>query len=312
MMNQKQYCWKNRVLVLAGLLWSFSCISFFSLRDFDPLNRLYAAEDTRTGDDARNLDPAKERNRRYLAEMRRRANATKVYRLDEGTRTPVKMRPEPLFRFSNQPDRFPDGTVWAWGAEGRPVALQFIEYHLDERSEQSGFARCNHLFVSLSSGLVAAEWSDGAPWSAKKPGVHTRPLPNPPETAATKVRRLIQLKEIARRFSSTFTDNHGHLQELRFLPRPICRYSDPDSDVVDGAIFFYTVHGTSPELLVLIELRGENPADSTWEYDLMTLACEKFTVCLDEEEVWSWPGVWPPKQRFDSWLYFYGSDRVRL
>ena len=298
MMSQKWNWWKNRVLVLAGLLWSFSCISFFSLRDFDPLNRLYAAEDARTGDDATNVDPAKERNRRYLAEMRRRAEATKVYRLDNGTRTAVKVRPEPLFRFTDRPFKIIDGTIWAWGTQGRPVALQKLELDLDGRKGRNGFAGCLYCFVSLSNGLVAAEWSDGKPWTAKKPGIQARPVPNAPEAAATKVRRLLQLKEISRRFSSTFTVG-GRPEEQRFLPRPICRYSDPDSDIVDGAIFFLTVHGTSPQLLVLIELHGETPANATWEYALVALTCEEFTVRLDQEKVWSMPNVWP-KEKFDT------------
>jgi len=312
MMSHEWHLWRKRVLAVAGSLLPAACISLFAFGFLVSPNRAYANDEAQAGDDATNDDAAKERNRRYLAEMRRRANATRVYRLDEGTRTPVKMRPEPLFRYSDQPHHIIDATVWAWGAKGRrPVALQKVEIDLDGRRGRDGFAGCLYCFVSLSNGLVAAEWSDAAPWSARKPGIHARPVPNAPEAAATEVRRLLQSKEIARRFSSTFEDDKGHLVEQRLLPRPICRYSDPDSGLVDGAIFFLTVYGTSAQLLVLIELHGENAANSTWEYALVSLTCLRFTVRMDQEEVWSMPAVWP-KQRFDTWLYFWGSDLIAL
>jgi hypothetical protein len=218
------------------------------------------------------------------------------------------MRPEPLFRYSGQPHRVIDGTIWAWGAEGRPVALQKVEFDLDRRQGQNAIAGCLYCLVSLSDGLIGADWPDGTPWTAKKPGIKARPVPNAIEAAATEVRRLLQMKKIARRFSSNYSFE-GRPVVQRLLPRPICRYSDPDSGLVDGAIFFLTVHGTSPQLLVLIELHGENADNSTWEYALVALTCAVFTVRLDQEEVWSTPGVYPIR-RLDTWLYFWGSDLV--
>jgi hypothetical protein len=59
--------------------------------------------------------------------MRHRAEATRVYRLDNQKWTSCEIQPEPIFRYSDQPRHILDATIWVWGRSGRPNVLQKIE-----------------------------------------------------------------------------------------------------------------------------------------------------------------------------------------
>ena len=203
MMSQKSYWCKQRVLVVAGLLLSLFSVSFSGVGVFDRLNRACADDEARAGDDAtKNAELAREQRDKRLAEMRRRAEATKVYVLEDGERKPVEMLPEPLMRWHDLvhgPPRLVDATMWAWGTSGRPLATQNVILY--ERG--GGRLGCWYDFESLSDGLLEVQWPDGRPWSSKKPGIEWHTLPGAPEAADGKTRRTFQLKEMARRFSAT-------------------------------------------------------------------------------------------------------------
>ena len=61
------------------------------------------------------------------------------------------------------------------------------------------------------------------------------------------------MKEMARRFSASFT-HKGDMEEMRLLPRPLYRYADPASEIVDGAVFAFTSTGTNPNAFLIFEL----------------------------------------------------------
>ena len=295
---------------LVRRLLQIACISFCGFGVFGFPIHAYADDAAQADGDATSADEAKQRREQYLAEMRRRAEATNVYRLDEGRHTPVKMRPEPMFRYSDPLFKIVDATVWAWGAKGRPVAIQHVQLDLKGRRGRAGYSGVLYCLISLSDGLIAADWPDGKPWTAEKPGIELHPVPDPPEAAATEVRRLFQFKQIARRFSSTHT-HWGRAEEQRFLPRPVVRYADTDSDLVDGAIFFLSTHGATPQLLLLIELEGKNPAEAAWKYALVRMTDGELSVRLDGKEVWLVPSIKGPRQ-CDTWVYLWGSELFRL
>jgi hypothetical protein len=46
-------------------------------------------------------------------------------------------------------------------------------------------------------------------------------------------------------------------QEIRRLATPVYRYADVGAGLRNGVIFGLTTNGTNPDLLLLIELRGE-------------------------------------------------------
>ena len=277
-------------------LWTFGLVQFPS--------GTRAAEAEKPKGDASEEDETSDLREERLDEMRQRAQATKLHRLDEGKRIPVNMLPEPVFRYSDQPRSILDATLWAWGTQGRPAALMKIE------SYRWAGGRWLYCRTSLSEGSLEAEWPDRR-WSSKKPGLDLRQFPDGPAPSDSESRRLLQIKGMARRFASTASDPPMNWQEeQRLLTRPVYRYSDPDSGLLDGAIFAFTTKGTNPDLLLAIELHGQDLTNSLWKYGLQRMTNAGLSVRIDQKEVWSAPHRWPEKT-FDTWLYFFETGATR-
>jgi hypothetical protein len=215
-----------------------------------------------------------------------------------GGRTPVAMRPKPLHRWNEPTRRSHDGTLWAWGRAGRPLVL----FSLEQYPHPSFGSVWSYELVSLSDGLVGATGATGyarltadflnvegeglLPWTTEKRGVTLRPFPGAPAPGGTEGERLRQTKDLARRLSACQFDGQGRERaELRLLPHPIDRYSDPISGLIDGTIFLF-VYGTNPEVVLLIEARSENQSPPSWQYDLTRLTGARPSVSLDQKEVW--------------------------
>lgn len=82
------------------------------------------------GDDREKTPKAQKAQREErLRQMRSRAEATQVLQLHNGKQTTVKVIPQPVFRYSDQPRLILDATLWVWGHKGRPIALQKVEFY---------------------------------------------------------------------------------------------------------------------------------------------------------------------------------------
>lgn len=251
-------------------------------------------------------DTDKQRREEYRVGSRLRAKETRVVQLNDGKKVESEVSGEPLVHYKDEPRDILDATLWAYGTPGRPVALQKIEVY---RAEAKWF----YCMTSLSESLIEAEWRDGQKWSSNQPGIDFRQLPKGPKPAETEVRRLFQMKQIARRFDAELF-NQGTEQDvlMRPLPRPIHRYADPKQGIEDGAIFGYATYGTNPDLLLSIELHREGALGSTWKYGLARMTLYKVTAKLDDKQVWQVPFVpWQGPDRpskFDSWLFFHEAN----
>jgi hypothetical protein len=101
------------------------------------------------------------------------------------------------------------------------------------------------------------------------------------------------MRDVARRFTAHefwHPDNSRH--ELRVLPQPIHRYSDPAEKVQDGAVFAI-VHGTNPEAVVLIEILDRSVGTGAagkgrWQYAVLRSSDAEGHVELDGKEVSAW------------------------
>jgi hypothetical protein len=251
-------------------------------------------------------DAEKQERAEILRGSRLRAKETKIIQLADGKRVEANALTEPLFRYSDDPRDILDGTLWAYGSPGRPVALQKIEVYRNE-------TRSFYCMTSLSDTLIEVGWRDGQKWSSKQPGIQFRQLPGGPKPAATEVGRLFQMKQIARRFDAKlFNQATEQDAQMRPLPRQIYRYTDPDRGIKDGVIFGYATYGTNPDALLSIELHGKGESDYTWNYGLARMTLYKVTVNLDDEEVWQvpyapWQGPDRPS-KFDTWLFFHEAN----
>ena len=207
-------------------------------------------------------------------------------------RTTFECVGDPIYRFNDPARKFSDGTVWAFGKIGRPAAL--VTLSLEKKS--SGEVQWVHEFTSLASGPVGASNPDhlGAwRWEPSEPGLAMTPIPKAPPPDKDGGSRLRQLRELARRFAAyelwdPNLNARAQRYELRLLPRPVHRYSEPAHGLIDGAIFLIA-YGQDPEIALVIEARRVGDAAPAWSYGMGRIAVARLLVRLDGLEVADWP-----------------------
>jgi hypothetical protein len=173
------------------------------------------------------------------------------------------------------------------------------------------FPKYMYALYSLSDGLIEARWPGEAGWSSTKPGIEMQVLPAGLKPAPTEAGRLLQMKETARRFTATMSGGQGGPVEMRLLARPVYRYADALSGLQDGATFALVVHGTDPDCLLLIELRGSDVEHATWKYGPVRLTDGGLNVRLDGNEVWTAESRAGVNGRYDTWLDFFARRQER-
>lgn len=242
-----------------------------------------------------------------LKAMEVHARSIRVTQVDgQGATAPVPLVPEPILRYDDKPRNIFDATLWAWGPKGRPAAILKVE-NFSRRPAQS---RWIYGIVSLSSDPVRIEGDESWQWQSSEPGLELREVPKAPAPAATEPLRLIQMKELARRFAVHQNGGRGRGRlQLRLLPRPVRRYADPDSSLQDGAVFGF-VYGTNPDLLLVLESSRQGEEPPRWRYGLARLGGSATFVDLDDREVASFPVAFPPPLHHATYMNRYQRDRA--
>jgi hypothetical protein len=258
-----------------------------------------------------------------LAEMGSVVERIRLRRDPAGGRAAPEASLGPLHRWDDPTRRFSDGTLWAWGTKGRPLALVTIELY--PTGPVGPYWSCE--LVSLAPGPVSAAFDGpfvpfgamgqpalrGAdPWSPGASEVSWKPVPGAPVPASSDAARLRQMRDLAQRFAAhEVNQRKGESQryELRLLPRPVHRYSDPEADVLDGAMFLFA-NGTNPELALMVESRGRGPSAS-WTYGFARLSRAAPSVRLDGEEVWSQPYALRPVSTDAYYIVSIGRDVLK-
>jgi hypothetical protein len=218
----------------------------------------------------------------------------KAYELIAGSnRQPLVMQDEPALRWPNPTRETRDGATFIWTLDGRPAAIACIW-----KQRFHSFA-----FQSLSDGPITAEHSGATIWRAENSGVSFLPFAGAPEPAESPAKRLIQMKELARRFHCRVASAESKKEELRLLPKPLYRYAPTSEDLLDGALFAY-VQGTDPEVILSLEARRTD-SRAAWNYAFTRRSMMALEADLDQESVWSVPlGVGSAR---DPW--FHGDVR---
>ena len=247
-------------------------------------------------------DEQNERQRaELLAQMRALAEQTKV-QFAEGGRQPELIK-DPAFRYADQPRRFIDATLWVWTDQGRPVAFQKIE------AVESGDKRVPHwqyCFASASADLVAAEWSSNRHFSSREPGVTFRPLEEAPAVSKGNAERKRQARELIRKFSARILADpreKDSLQEMRLLTTPLFDYADPKTNEYRGAVFGFSTNGTNPDLLLLLEVRGEKDK-AAWHFAPARMTIGAVTLRWRDAKVWECEFVYAKDNPFKAWTFF--------
>jgi hypothetical protein len=139
--------------------------------------------------------------------------------------------------------------------------------------------------------------SEAPVWEPREAGVEFKPLTDAGEPGADPVRRLAQMRSIARQFTAKIGRETPH--ELRLLTQPLHRYGDASTDVVDGALFAF-VQGTDPELILLIEARRKGDK-LVWEYAAARMTMVNLELRRQGAVVWTiewWDQVADPTKPY--------------
>ena len=217
-----------------------------------------------------------------LQTMREFAQAVRISRPGDGSQAEAQMIAQPLFRFNDNARNFADGTIWAWGRSGRPAAVMTVASSKTPRGID-----WTREMTSLSTGPLVATLAPRLRWTPQASGIRPKPLPQSPSPANTQSKRLLQMKQLARRFSA-FEVWNGDRFELRILPQPIHRYADAEAGILDGSIFVIT-YGLNPEILLLVELRRSDGRQPTWQHASARISFAELHVLYDGREVWTEP-----------------------
>lgn len=194
----------------------------------------------------------------------------------------LQLNPKPILRWTNPASGRMYGEIYLWTANGRPEAVMSL-YKVWE--PKWGFAGELH---SLSRTNLVAERDKSVAWKCEEPGIVLHDVPDAPAIAETAPRRLQQMRAMSHDFTAVLIDyrrnEQGERQALRLLTSAVYRYSSPDNDVIDGAMFAFVL-GTDAEVLLLLEARGAKDA-SRWQHALARLNSDELAAFWKEKEVW--------------------------
>lgn len=198
----------------------------------------------------------------------------------------LTVKPEPLLRFTNPVSGLQDGGFFLWTSEaGRPMvgAQVFLT------SEDLWI----HEFQSLAPVPFRVTRKGAETWEPKRAGVEVKPVPGAPVPANNPVQRLVQMRDIAKRFTASDEfEGRPQSDELRLLTKPLARFGAENSETVDGALFAHA-HGTDPELLIVLEaLKSEGAY--RWHYSLAPMTGYALKASLDDKPVWEVAWRKPP------------------
>jgi hypothetical protein len=224
--------------------------------------------------------PATRENIEAALKLTQAAAAEYEMRLGEKDK-PLELQREPVLRWSN-PDRGEvHGNVFVWTQDSRPMVVGSLFKWFTPETHMA------HEFHSLAEEPLSASFHSAPVWKTDEAGLRFADIPKAPAPAVKEAARFLQLKQLAKEFAGSKKDPSGREAEVRLLPQPIHRYASPKQGVLNGGLFAF-VQGTDPEIFLLIEARGEDPAKARWQFAATRMvAGEEVRLKFRDEQVWS-------------------------
>ncbi len=202
--------------------------------------------------------------------------AAATYEISVNDDTVLHLQKEPVLGWSNPVRNSKYGYVFVWTDNGRPAVIASI--HLSTR------VGWRNEFQSLTRKPIEAVQESRIVWSTKQPGIDWAPLDTDDAPADSRARRLTQMRNLARLFSAKIGKKNS--EELRLMTQPLYRYSSPDDQILDGALFAF-VQGTDIEALLLIEATGQ--PESPWRYGFSRMTGWPVEARYRGKVVWTVP-----------------------
>jgi len=218
----------------------------------------------------------------------------KAYVLTDGAdEKPMDFHDEPLLRWNNPVNGDPDGALFIWTENRKPQAAVQVFQTKD--------GLWLHEFQSLSTKPFQTT-NDGVPeWRPAKAGIEMKHAPDAPIPAKSDRQRLLQMRAIVEEYKAIDDfQNKQSRWELRLLAKPVFRYADPDLGIIDGALWAF-VHGTDPEVFVLLEAR-ETRASREWQIGMAPMTAYAVEVSRKDQPVWNAPLRQPPRDPRDTFF----------
>jgi len=199
---------------------------------------------------------------------------------------PLAHHEKPLLRYSN-PIRnfFSDGCSLLWLDGNRPAAVATISIR--------GEGHVWWEFTSLSGSRLLCT-RDGQPqWKPQSGNLIGKTLPDGPPPAAEERLRLIQFRQMARRFG--VTQHHlksGEDNTMRLLDQPIYHWSSTENGPLAGALFAFC-ETTDPETILMLEVvQPDGIGKAHWRYSLARMTSHPLTFTLDDQPIAELKGYW--------------------
>ncbi len=194
---------------------------------------------------------------------------------------PLTLKPQAIVNWTNPLEGGKiNGSSFVWEHEGRPIVVgQFFSYLIG--GDRRSFC---HVFSTLSDEQVIARRDGKEFWKPElesESGWHVASDSATP--APTRPIRLIQMRNLARKFSAYTTEKSRGKRNLRLLSQPLYRYDESNKEA-DGGIFAYVI-GNDPELLILIEC-GLTQNDSGWKFRFAQSTKSTTIATLDDKQIY--------------------------
>lgn len=195
-------------------------------------------------------------------------------------RLPLQFQSTPVLRWPNATRDVPLGGTFVWTLEGRPEVIACI---WEGDGDGLSFA-----FHSLSRSKLIAQDRGQTFWHPASTGIDLVTFTDAPSPSDSAVKRLSEMKALARRFHCRLAGKRENTDELRLLPTPLYRYKSDREDLIDGALFAF-VQGTDPEVILTVEARRRTGHSPDWQYALSRRSLLALEAKLDDKPVWTVP-----------------------
>jgi len=239
---------------------------------------------------------------KLFEEMKQLSRQTVVNVKTEDGPERAELIPTPVFRYSDQPRRIVDASLWAWMQDDRLIAFQKIEAVLDA-DDKLLWQFC---FASFTSSQLDVRWPQARPFQTTVPGVVFRSFSTAPAPSETPFVRVQQMKKMASRFRATISDEPDGSDEevMRLLPKPVFLYPQKPAAPTLG-VFGLTSNGTNPDAYIILQADSKSePDELTWKYGTRRMTTGAVTVTLDGDKVMQTMYLTASPVPKEAWTFF--------